>query len=94
MYCHYNLCDCYFEKDNYLHCCKIPKGYISNSSHISDYVNIVEITSTQPRFAYNRFPKQKILGNDRMETVSTEVTSVRCRNKHRKIQMENSSIFC
>ena len=36
---------------NYLLCCKIPKGYISNSSNISDYVNIVAITSTQPRFA-------------------------------------------
>ena len=30
----------------YLCCCKIPKGYISNSSNISDYVNIAEITST------------------------------------------------
>ena len=28
----------------YLHCCKIPEGY---SSNISDYVNIVEITSSQ-----------------------------------------------
>ena len=31
----------------YLRCCKIPKAYSSNSSNISDYVNIVEITSTQ-----------------------------------------------
>ena len=31
----------------YLRCCKIPKGYSSNSSNISDNVNIVEITSTQ-----------------------------------------------
>ena len=31
---------------NHLRYCKIPKGYISNSSNISDYVNIVEITST------------------------------------------------
>ena len=29
----------------YLRCCKIPKGYSSNSSNINDYVNIVEITS-------------------------------------------------
>ena len=32
---------------NYLRCCKIPKGYISNSSNISDFVNIVEIKLTQ-----------------------------------------------
>ena len=31
----------------YLHCCNIPKGYISNSSKISDYINIVQITATQ-----------------------------------------------
>ena len=31
----------------YLHCCKIPKVYSSNSSNIIDYVNIVGITSTQ-----------------------------------------------
>ena len=31
----------------YLDCCNIPKGYISNSSKISDDVNIVEITATQ-----------------------------------------------
>ena len=36
----------------YLCCCKIPKGYICNSSNISDYVNIAEITSTQH---YTRF---------------------------------------
>ena len=30
-----------------LHCFNIPKGYISNSSKISDYVNNVEITATQ-----------------------------------------------
>ena len=31
----------------YLRCFKIPKGHSSNSSNSSDYVNIVEITSTQ-----------------------------------------------
>ena len=31
----------------YLHCCNIPEGYSSNSSKISDYINIVEITATQ-----------------------------------------------
>ena len=31
----------------YLHSCNIPKGYTSNSSKISDYVNIVEITATK-----------------------------------------------
>ena len=68
-YWHYNLCYCYFDENKIyryfipLHCCKIPKGYSSNSSNISDYVNIVEITSTQhyTRIAYNMFPKQKML---------------------------------
>ena len=48
-----------------LHCCNIPKGYSSNSSKISDYVNIVEITATQhyTRIVQNRFPEQKILEN-------------------------------
>ena len=32
------------------------------------------------RTAQNRFPEQKILGNDRMETTSTEVTSIQSRN--------------
>ena len=61
---------------NYLCCYKIPKGYSSNSSSISDYVNIVEITSTQQytRLASNRFPGQKMLENNRMETVSKPVT--------------------
>ena len=64
---------------NYLLCCKIPKGYSCNSSNISDYVNIVEITSTQHyiRLAYNRFPEYKMLGNDGMETASTTITSIR-----------------
>ena len=31
----------------YFLCCKIPKGYSSNSSNITDNVNIVEITLTQ-----------------------------------------------
>ena len=40
--CIRNFIQCYFEKDkmifihNYLHCCKIPKGNISNSANISD----------------------------------------------------------
>ena len=64
---------------NYLRYCKIPKGYSSSSSNISDYVNIVEITSTQhyARLAYNSFPEQKMLGNDSMELASTTVTSIR-----------------
>ena len=32
---------------SYLRCCKILKGHISNSSNISDFVNIVEIKLTQ-----------------------------------------------
>ena len=54
----------------YLCCFKISKGYSSNSSNISDYITIFEITSIQnyTRLAQNRLPKQKILGNDRMET--------------------------
>ena len=62
----------------YLHCCNIPKGYSSNSSKISDYINIVEITVTQhyTRVVYNRFPEQKMLENDRMEIATTEVTSI------------------
>ena len=69
-----------------MHCWKIPKGYISNSSNISDYVNIVAITSTQhyTRFAENRFPEQKMLGNTSMETASTEVTSIQRRNETEK----------
>ena len=55
----------------YLRCCKIPKRYSSNSS---DYVNIVKTTSTQ----------QKMLENDRMETGSTEVTSILWRNNTKK----------
>ena len=31
----------------YLYCCNIPKGYSSNSSKISNYANIAEITATQ-----------------------------------------------
>ena len=71
---------------NYLRCCKIPKGYTSNSSNISDYVKIVEITSTQyyTRLAWNRLPEQKKLENDRMETASTEVASIQCRNNIEK----------
>ena len=62
----------------YLHSCNIPKGHRSNSFKISDYVNIVKITATQyyTRIVQNRFPEQKMLENDRMETASTDVTSI------------------
>ena len=61
-----------------LHCCNIPTGCSSNSSKISYYVNIIEIAATQHfiRIIQNRFPDQKMLENDRMETVSAEVTSI------------------
>ena len=45
---------------NYLRCCEIPQGFISNSSNISDYVKIVEIILTQPRFTLNRFPCEEM----------------------------------
>ena len=63
-------------------CCKNSQRIRSNSSNISDYVSIVGITSTQhyTRIAQNRFPEQKMLGNDTMEIVSTEVTSIRRQN--------------
>ena len=69
-----------------MHCCNIPEGYSSNSSKISDYVNVVEVTTTQhcTRIVYNRFPEQLILENDRMETASTEVTSIWRRNDMQK----------
>ena len=62
-----------------LRCCKNSQRFSSNSSNISDYVNIVEVTSTQhyTRIAQSRFPEQKMLGNDTMETASTDVTSIR-----------------
>ena len=62
----------------YLRCCNIPKGYSFNSSKISDFVNIVEITATQDytRIIWNRFPEQKMVQNDRMETASAEVASI------------------
>ena len=90
-----NLCQCYFEEDkNYLYSYlvgSLQKFPNSNSSNISNYVNIVEITSTQhyTRITQNRFPEQNILGNNTMETTSTEVTSIR----RRKIHVESSSIF-
>ena len=66
----------------YLHSCNIPKGHSSNSSKISDYVNVVEITATQhyTRIVKNRFSEQKMLENDGMETASTEVKSIWRRN--------------
>ena len=65
---------------------KFRKGYSSNSSNINDYVNIVEKTSTQhyTRFAYNRFPVYKMFENDRKETVSKAVTSIRHHNNTEK----------
>ena len=55
---------------------KIPKGY---SSNISGNINIVEMASTQhyTKIAQNRFPEQKMLGNNTMETTSTEVMFIR-----------------
>ena len=66
-------------------CFKNSQRITSNSSSISDYVNIVEITLTQhyTRIAQNRFPEQ-ILGNNTMETASTEVTPIRRRNNAEK----------
>ena len=79
----------------YLRYCKIPKGYSATSSNITDYVNIVEITSTQhyTRIALNRFPEQKMLANDRMETASTEVTSIRYRNDMEKSTWRTDRYF-
>ena len=67
---------------NYLRCCKIPKGYSSNSSNISHFVNIVEVTSTQHyiRLVQNWFPEQKMFENDRKELASKKVTSIWHRN--------------
>ena len=67
---------------NYLRCCKILKRYSFNSSNISDYVHIVEITLTQhyTKLALIRFPEQKMLENDRTEKVNKAVTSIRRRN--------------
>ena len=80
---------------NFLCCCKILKGYISNSSNVSDYVNIVEVTSTQhyTRFAQNRLPEQKVIGKDRMETESTEATSIRRRNYIEKSTQKTQRYF-
>ena len=65
-----------------MRCWKIPKGYSFDGSNVSDYINIVEITSTQryTRLAQNRFPEQKMSENDRMVTAGKAVTSIRLRN--------------
>ena len=78
-----------------LRCCKNSQRISSNSSNISDYVNIVEITSTQhyTRIAQNRFPEQKMLGNNTMETASTEVTSIRRRNNVEKSTWKTHQYF-
>ena len=49
-------------------------------------MNIAEITLTMhyTRIAWNKFPEQKSLGHDRIETASTEVTSIRRRNNIEK----------
>ena len=78
---------------NHLRCCKIPNECISNSSNISDFVNFVEMTSTQPRFVQNRFPGQKMLGNYRMETAGTDVTSIRRRNDIEKSTWKTRRYF-
>ena len=59
----------------YLRCCKIPKVYSSNSSNINDYVNIVEITSTQhdTTIALNRFLEQIIVENDISSILKVEL---------------------
>ena len=54
-------------------------GYSSNSSNISGYVNIDEITFTH-HYTRTASPEHKILGNDTMETASTEVMPIRRRN--------------
>ena len=79
----------------YLHCCKISKGYSFNSSKISNYFNIVEITATQhyTRIAKNRFPEQKMLENDRMERASTRVTSIWLRNNIEKSTWRTHQCF-
>ena len=61
-----------------MRCCKIPKGYSFKSSHISDYANIVKITSSQHywRLAKHRVSEHKMFGNDRMEIASTDVMSI------------------
>ena len=61
---------------------KIPKGCSFNSYKIRDYINIVEITSTQhyTRLAQNKLLQQKMYENDRKETVSKVLTSIRLRN--------------
>ena len=78
-----------------MRCCKFPKRCKSNSSNSSDYVNIGEITSTQhyTRIALNRFPEEKLLGNDRMEMASTEVTSIRHRNDIEKSMWRTHRYF-
>ena len=67
----------------------------SNSPNISDHVNFVEITSTQryTRFDLNRFPERKKLGDDRMETASTEVTVIQRRNDMEKSTWKTRRYF-
>ena len=77
-----------------LRCCKNSQRISSKSSNISDYVNIVEITSAQhyTRIAQNRFPEQ-MLGNNAMEIPSTEVTSIRRRNNVKKSTWKTHRYF-
>ena len=67
----------------------------SNSSDISDYVNMAVITWTQhyTRLAWNRFPEPKMLGNDRMETLSTAVMSIRRRDDIEKYTWRTQRYF-
>ena len=72
------------------------QGYSSNSSNISDYVNIVDITSAQhyTRLAQNKFPEQKMLANDRLQKYScTEVTSIGRRNNREKSTWRTHQYF-
>ena len=80
----YNLCQCYFE-ENKIYGYSYLFALLQYSRRIVPIVpksviryNIVEITATQryTRIVQNRFPEQQMLENDRMETVSTEVTPI------------------
>ena len=64
---------------NYLRWWEIPKGYSSKGSNISDYVNI--IVSALYQISLNKVSRAE---NDRMETASSAVTSIRRRNNKEK----------
>ena len=76
---------------------KLPKDIVPMVpiSVIPIYVNILQISSTQhyTRIAQHRFPEQKILENDRMETASTEVTSMQRRSDIEKFTWRTHQYF-